>query len=864
MTELDRAPTECPLAFGARAVSGRVEVSVDEGWELLRTAPDAARTPAELARFEADSVPAIVPGTAAMVDGSSAVAEVLAGSDHWYRCRLDRVRPQGGRERLVFDGLATLAEVFLDGRLVLESESMFVARALDVTGVIDSGSVLAIRFRALAPVLRARRARGRWPTRLVAEKNLRFVRTSLLGHLEGLGPAVAAVGPYRPVRRVIDRDLVIDALHVRPRLEGRDGYVEVELQGCSLRGPVRAATLVVGGARAELGCESGAEGAFRLRGSARVRDVEPWWPHTHGRPALHAARIELALDDGEARVILEPVGFRRVELAGEEAGDFGLRINGEGIFARGACFLPDDAITPAVSGEALRRTLELARDAGMNMLRVPGIASYPSDAFHRACDELGILVFQDFMFANMDYPADDPAFMAAARAEVDQRLARIGARPSLALLSGGSEVAQQAAMMGIPRSEWASALFDELLPERCARFAPEVPYVPGSPQGGAMPFHPSTGLAQYYGVGAYLRPIDDAGLRRVRFAAECLAFSNVPEDESLDAWLGHARLPAHHPRYKARVPRDPHAGWDFADVTDHYLEALFGVEARRVRYADPERYLALCRATTAEVMARVQRVFRAEGSACRGALVWTLRDIWDGAGFGVLDARGRPKSAYYALRRAWAPLAAFFVDEGLDGLVLHVVNDRPEVFRGEVELALRRVDGRVVERARVATSVPARGQRAIGVEDAIGRFVDSSYAYRFGPPAHAVVSARLFAEGEASAPDDAALAHAHHLPLDLAHTPEAELGIVAEARALPDGAYRLTLRADRLALFVYVEAKGHRPDDAYFHLVPGEPRHLRLEPFPDAPSLRGRVRALNALAASPIHVVDAEPEDGAA
>jgi beta-mannosidase len=847
-------------AFGLRALDGRDDRALERGWEVVRTAPDAARTPEELARFEADFAPAAVPGTVAAIEGLCADAATIGATDHWYRCRLDPPRPTRGRTRLIFEGLSPLAEVFLDGRPILESESMFVAHAIDVGERLRPGSTLAIRFRALAPTLGARRPRGRWPTRLFPERGMRFVRTSLFGYLSGLGPAVPAVGPYRPVRLVTERDVGIDAIRVAPRVEGRDGCVEVVLDARVFCGAIGRAVLHVGAGEAEMSAEPTPDGGARLRGVARLRDVALWWPHTHGAPALHPARVELAHDEGATRVELEPVGFRTLERVGAAEGGFALRINGEALFARGACAMPIDPLALGSPEPALTRVLTLARDAGMNMLRIPGIASYEGDAFYRACDALGILVFQDFMFANLDYPADDPGFVAQVREEVDQLLARIGARPSLAVLAGGSEVAQQAAMMGRARGDWSSELFDALLPERCAALAPGVPYVPGSPYGGAMPFHPSSGLAHYYGVGAYLRSLDDARLHRVRFASECLAFSNVPEDESLEDWLGHERPPAHHPRYKARVPRDPGAGWDFADVTDHYLEALFELDARRLRYADHDRYLALSRATSAEVMERVQRFFRAEGSTCRGALVFFLRDPWDGAGLGVIDARDRPKAPYYALKRAWAPLTAFFVDEGLDGMVLHLVNDRPEAFRGEVELALLRADGRAVEQARAGVELAPRARATLGVEAALGRFVDSSYAYRFGPPAHALVAARLFAEG--AAPDDA-LVHAHHLPLGLAHAPALDVRLSAEARPRAGGSYELTLRAERLALFVSFDAKGYRPDDAYFHLAPGVPRRITLAPQPGAPPLRGRVRAVNALGAAPIRCLESEAEGDA-
>src|SRR5262249_19700566 len=140
-----------------------------------------------------------------------------------------------------------------------------------------------------------------------------------------------------------------------------------------------------------------------LSGILELPDVDRWFPHTQGEPALYDLRI--ALDGLE--IDLGKIGFREVV----RDGDFSLSVNGEPGYCRGACWTPLDPVTLSSSREDLTRALTQVRDCGMNMVRVGGTMVYESDDFYELCDELGILVWQDFMFANFDYPEDE-AFLA--------------------------------------------------------------------------------------------------------------------------------------------------------------------------------------------------------------------------------------------------------------------------------------------------------------------------------------------------------------------------------------------------------------------------------------------------------------------
>jgi len=654
------------------------------------------------------------------------------------------------------------------------------------------------------------------------------MRTTLLGRMPGWSPPVRAVGPWRAVT-LEPRDIIaVEHGDVRPTWADLGAAVETSLTIRALDGAtVRDATLLVNDERSQLGVVSAA-GQVELSGFMRLHGVKPWWPHTHGDQPLYDARIVVSTDCGDTTIELGPLAFRSITVA-TEGGGFRVLVNRTPVFCRGACWTTPDIVTLGATAARYDALVARARDAGMNMLRVGGTMTYEADAFYDACDRLGLLVWQDFMFANMDYPTEDTAFMRTVEREVTVNLARLRRHPCLAVLCGGSEVEQQAAMLGVPPEQWGRTLFHEQLPAWCQQSAPGLPYWPSSPSGGALPFVTDAGVSHYYGVGAYMRPLEDARRSNVRFAAECLGFANVPEQSVIDSILPAGESPVHHPRWKARVPRDHGAGWDFEDVRDHYLETLFGVHPMRLRYADMDRYLALSRVGTGEVMARTIGEWRRGDSPCDGALIWFFQDLWPGAGWGVLDASGRPKPAYYAVKRAMQPVALAITDEGTNGLHVHVANDRACDLAGVVRIALFR-DGRVCTATGSAeVIVPARGCASVGAETVLGRFHDVAYAHRFGAPGHDLVVATLH---DASG---ARIADAFHFPLGLTSGRGSDVGLTADAERRADGSVALVVRSEQFAQFVAVDASDALPDDNYFHVAPGD---ARLVTFPAASAER--------------------------
>jgi beta-mannosidase len=560
---------------------------------------------------------------------------------------------------LEIGGIATVWDLAVDGAVVASGQSMFETRAVPVEAGDHEVRIIVHPLAELLDTVPSK-PRQRWRTMLVEDARLRWVRTQLLGRAPGFSPGPPVVGPYRPV-----------TLATRPRpslrawLEGTTGVVELD-------------------------------GRDRLE----LPDVELWWPHTHGTPRLHDVVV-----DGE---VVGRVGFRTVENRSED-GSLDLWVNGVRIFCRGAVWTPGDL-----------DALDEAAALGLNLVRVPGIAAYESDAFHSRCDELGLLVWQDLMFATFDYPLSDAGFVATVESEVRDQTRRLLGHPSTVVVCGSAEHEQQAAMVGVRPSTGYAAELATLLRPLVEESGLDSVWVDSSPSGGDPVTRVDAGIAQYFGVGAYLRELPDVRHSRVRFAAECLAFSNLPD-----------------PVVPGGVPRDPGATWDFADVRAHYLWQRYGPDATR---ADAQR-------VTGEVMADVFGEWRRPTSGCGGGIVLWLRDVVPGAGWGLLDHEGRPKPAALALAPVLQPVAVWIVDEGLNGLDVHVANDGPDDLDARLVVGLLREDGSLGETASVDLRLPAHGHHSAGVEALLGRFADASYAYRFGLPPHAGVRAVLTVDG---------------------------------------------------------------------------------------------------------------------
>mgnify|MGYP000569449408 CR=1 FL=1 len=228
--------------------------------------------------------------------------------------------------------------------------------------------------------------------------------------------------------------------------------------------------------------------------------------------------------------------------------------------------------------------------------------------------------------------------------------------------------------------------------------------------------------------------------------------------------------------------------------------------------------------------------------------MWFFRDLRPGAGWGLLDSAGRPKAAWWHLRRAWARQALLLTDEGLEGLHVHLFNETDVALEGRLEVDLFQ-GGRIpVGHAEQAVSVPAHGARSLSADALLGGFSDLTYAYRFGPPRHDVVITRLVAgDGGTVLAEDVRFPLGWNLPF------QDSGGITAAAEQGPEGTFILVLQSPVFLQSVVLTSRSHGPGDNHFHLAPGRPKRIRFTPRgdPSAP-FRAELAALNLREALPL------------
>ncbi|WP_109001191.1 glycoside hydrolase family 2 protein [Streptomyces rishiriensis] len=786
---------------------------LDDGWKL---------------RHEGKTLPAVVPGcvhtdllAAGVIPdpflglGESEVAWV--GRREWtYETHLPAVPSGHEQTDLVFDGLDTVAEITLNGRLLGRVRNMHRSYRFDVTGL---DGPLSVRF--VSAYAEAEAVRGKVGDRPGAyAEPYQYLRKMACSFGWDWGPTLVTAGIWRPVR--VERWSTARLARVRPLVTVEQGVGVVELRVDVERTRVEAGLTLEArvGDRRVSAAVVGATGVVRVE----VPDAELWWPQGYGEQALYEVELTLRHHGTPLDVWRRRVGFRRVELdtsADARGTGFTLVVNGERLFARGVNWIPDDVFPSRVTRERYRKRLRQAADAGVDLVRVWGGGLYESEDFYDACDELGLLVWQDFPFACAAYPEEQP-LRGEVEAEARENVVRLMPHPSLVLWNGNNENLWGFRDWGweerLGGDSWGEGYYLGLLPRVVAELDPTRPYTAGSPWSGSWGRHPNDPAHGTHHSWEVWNRRDYAEYRDEvpRFVAE-FGWQAPPAHATLRRALPGEELAADSPGMLHHQKAEDGNGKLERGLARHFV----------VPDADFDRWHYLTQVNQARAVATGIEHWRSHWPVCAGTIVWQLNDCWPVTSWSAIDGDGREKPLYHELRRLYAD-RLLTVQERDGRLVVAAVNQCAERWEGTLTLRRLSVQGGELAAATVELGVGARemGEAAVpaGLEPA-------------GAEEFLVADARgsLRAAGAGSGERLRAV----HFPVPDRETPypQPEFEVAVAPGAVIVTAHTLVrdllLQADRLD-------PGARADRGLVTLLPGERVTIGVEGWetPDAAAAR--------------------------
>lgn len=717
---------------GSTALAGPVETrSLNQGWSFRLDPDDAA---AKTHAAELQWRPATVPGTVQtdllaagripdpFVGTNEAQLQWIGLADWQYKRTLDADAALLARDHvdLVFDGLDTFADVFVNGTKLLSADNQHRRWRVPVKSVLKAGAneiVIAFKspIKKLQPEILKQpyvlpgaydSAFGDEPP---AKHTSTYVRKSPYHYGWDWGPRYVTEGVWREVRLEAWDEARIDGFRIRQDQVTADHArlsAEFEIESDATRTvDLTVAPTAPDGSALPVVRQSVtlAPGLNRVSVPVAVAAPKLWWPAGYGRQDLYRFDASVAVNGAVVAKTERRSGLRTVELRRQPDAwgkSMTFVINGVPVFAKGANLIPFDSFSPRVTDAQMKAILTSARDANMNMLRMWGGGHYQSDAFYAMADELGLMIWQDFMFGGA-IPPYDVAFRENTRIEAVEQVKRLGDHPSIVLWSGNNEVQTGWENWGdritfkksIPPEEreriviGMTTLFGQVLRSAVEQNDPDTPYWAGSPTtdyDGAADLL-TDGDRHYWSVWGGSQPVEEYLNVTPRFMSEyglqsqpemrTLKTVAKPEDMSVNSTVMRA-----HQKYAKGEGNE---------------RILFYI---RRNYGEPktfEDFVYLSQVMQAEGIELAALHHRASMPQTMGSLYWQLNDVWPGASWSSLDYYGRWKALHYRARHFYAPVAlAAIHDKGATTITL--LSDRVTAAPVRWRVRVMDVDGKVL------------------------------------------------------------------------------------------------------------------------------------------------------------------------
>ena len=676
------------------------------------------------------AVPAAVPGsvyhdllTAGCIEDpfwrdNETEALKLMENDFVYSRRFEVGADLLGCESVILrcEGLDTLAEIRVNGALAGTAENMHRIWEYNVKSLLREGeNDISVRFASPTKYIREAYALSRADGSSDAMVGFPLLRKAHCMFGWDWGPRLPDAGIWRPISLLgIDTARIRDVLILQDHSRAPDAVALTVRTNLEHVGAGETAVRVrVTGPGGE---------TFEACGEEAVIDIpEPklWWPAGFGDQPLYTVTVTLEKDGAELDSSEKRIGLRTMTVTRkkDEWGEsFSHCVNGVDIFAMGADYIPEDNLLPRVNPERTRKLLTDARAANMNCVRVWGGGYYPEDAFYDICDELGLLVWQDFMFACAVYNLTDE-FEANITAEFVDNVRRLRHHPSLALWCGNNEMEQFVA-----QGEWVSSkrqaadyikMYEYVIPKVLKTEDPQAFYWPASPSSGGSfdePQDPNRGDVHYWDVWHGLKPFTDYRNYLFRYVSE-FGFQSFPCMETIESFT----LPEDRNLFSYVMEKHQRNASANGRIVFYLSQMyLYPREMSELVYAS--------QLLQAQAMQYGVEHWRRHRGHCMGAVIWQLNDCWPVASWASIDYFGRWKALHYYAKRFFAPVLISCHEEGIlsqntnvnaepfalkKSARLNVSNETRSPFAGTVRWSLRRPDASVIREGSESVSVSA-------------------------------------------------------------------------------------------------------------------------------------------------------------
>ena len=631
--------------------------------------------------------------------------------------------PHGG---LRFCGIDTFSEVFLNGEKIGETDSMFVPFSFDVKEKLREGeNELSVRMKSPYAVYDSR-PNEKYLS--IFHPNRIFFRKPACHFMWDWAPDFPGYGIYRPVELLFSDDDNILETEITTDLSGNAGFItklddkfKFRPEGYTLKlsvtnkpdGDFSDACDVI------LKCE----GQYVLQ-NVTLKNMKPWYPNGYGEQPLYSYRLTLYRGKEVADEISGKFAFREIRITerplDEKSLSFIVNVNGTDIFCKGSNWVPASNMTGTIGNETYGHLLSAAQEGNYNLLRVWGGGFYENEIFYRLCDEKGIMVWQDFMFACSDIPDDLPEFRKTVYREAEYQLKRLRNHPSVVIWCGGNE---RRKFLDCKGPQYGEYIWEVMLRGLHDKLTGMSVYVPNSP-------HSRTDIDMDATSGDLHTSCYDPALidDRISDYREYLA-ANVSPFTTECAILGPCRIRS----LEKFIPEDKL--WEVNEVWhEHFMlnpyaavpEETFITKEQRLsrelfgEIDTLEKFVKKAMAVHLEIM-RSEIEYARASDRCYGILNWMFNDIWGCGTWSVIDFYGEKKPVFYIQKAAFRPVHAFYAYSEKT-VNLYVCNDRLTPVDLTLFYAQKGLDGKVYREKTEKITVPAGGKyvrKAVGFDPSV-------------------------------------------------------------------------------------------------------------------------------------------------